>query len=430
MKFLRNMLDRMHPLFDKGGRLERLYPLYEAGDTFLYTPGSVTKGLTHVRDALDLKRMMIMVVVALIPCTLFGMWNIGYQANLATQALLESNLVPHFDWHHGFHKWMGWEHNPSSFVDCFVLGAIYFIPIYLVCMTVGGICEVIFSVVRKHEVNEGFLVTGLLFPLTLPPDIPLWQVAIGIAFGVVFGKEIFGGTGRNFLNPALTARCFLYFAYAAQISGPQVWIASKYVVSEGKIDGYSGATALGQLANADMEKYPNTLESLAHIATTTGERSITWFDSFMGTIPGSIGETSTLACLIGAAILIVTRIGSWRIMSGVCLGALALSTLFYSLGSQTNPMFNVPPWWHFVIGGFAFGTVFMATDPVSASMTETGKWFYGILIGAMTILVRVVNPAFPEGIMLAILFANVFAPFIDYCVVEANIRRRAARHAT
>lgn len=430
MKFLRNLLDRLHPLFDKGGKLERLYPLYEAGDTFLYTPGSVTKGLTHVRDALDLKRMMTMVVISLIPCTLFGMWNVGHQANIAIQSLLANSMVPHFDWHHTIHQAMGWEHSPSSVIDCFVLGAMYFLPIYLVCMTVGGICEVVFSVIRKHEVNEGFLVTGLLFPLTLPPDIPLWQVAVGIAFGVVFGKEIFGGTGRNFLNPALTARCFLYFAYSTTISGPSVWVATKFVNSDGKIDGYSGATALGQLATADVVKYPIATDSLAHIITTTGERSLTWWDSFIGTIPGSIGETSTLACLIGATILIATRIGSWRIMSGVFLGALALASLFYALGSQTNPMFNVSPLWHFVIGGFAFGTVFMATDPVSASMTETGKWVYGLLIGAMTILIRTVNPAFPEGIMLAILFGNVFAPFIDYCVIQANIRRRATRYAT
>ncbi len=430
MKFLRNMLDRAHPLFAKGGKLEKLYPLYEAGDTFLYTPGSVTKGLTHIRDALDLKRMMIMVVVSLIPCTLFGMWNVGYQANLAIQSLNAMKMEPYFDWHHTLHTALGLTHNPSSLLDCFVLGAMYFLPIYLVCMTVGGICEVIFSVVRKHEINEGFLVTGLLFPLTLPPDIPLWQVAIGIAFGVVIGKEIFGGTGRNFLNPALTARCFLYFAYARQLTGDRVWIASKYLSGEGKIDGFSGATALGQLASTDMTKYPNTVDSLSHIMTTGGERSLTWWDSFLGTIPGSIGETSTLACLIGAVILIATRIGSWRIMTGVCLGALTVSSLFYFIGSQTNSMFNVPPWWHFVIGGLAFGTVFMATDPVSASMTEAGKWFYGILIGAMTILIRVVNPAFPEGIMLAILFGNVFAPFIDYCVIQANIRRRAARYAS
>ncbi len=429
MKLLRDILDRVHPLFAKGGKLEKLYPLFEAGDTFLFTPGNVTKGLTHIRDALDLKRMMIMVVVSLIPCTLFGMWNVGYQANVAIKSLIEKGLEPVFDWHHAIQKALGLAHAPSSFLDCFVLGAIYFLPIYIVCVAVGGLCEAIFSIIRKHEINEGFLVTSLLFPLTLPPDIPLWQVAIGIAFGVVFGKEIFGGTGRNFLNPALTARCFLYFAYSAQLTG-NVWIASKYVTETGKIDGYSGATALGQLATADIEKYPHAIDSLSHVMTTGGERSLTWTSSFLGNIPGSIGETSTVCCLIGAVILIATRIGSWKIMAAVCLGALTIASLFYGIGSPTNPMFSVPPWWHLVIGGFAFGTVFMATDPVSASMTETGKWFYGFLIGAMTILIRVVNPAFPEGIMLAILFGNVFAPLIDYCVIQANIRRRAARYAT
>lgn len=424
------MLDRAHPLFAKGGKLEKLYPLYEAGDTFLFTPGSVTKGSTHIRDSLDLKRMMSMVVVSLIPCTLFGMWNVGYQANLAIQSLIDKKLEPAFDWHHSILSALGLGNNPANMLDCFVLGAIYFLPIYIVCMTVGGICEVIFSIIRKHEVNEGFLVTGLLFPLTLPPDIPLWQVGIGIAFGVVIGKEVFGGTGRNFLNPALTARCFLYFAYAAQMTGDKVWIASRYVDGDGKIDGFSGATALGHLASTDLSKYPNAIDSLSHVMTTGGERSQTWMSSFLGTIPGSIGETSTLACLIGAVILLATGIGSWRIMSGVCLGALALSSLFYFVvGSESNAMFLVPPWWHFVLGGFAFGTVFMATDPVSASMTQTGMWFYGALIGAMTILIRVVNPAFPEGIMLAILFGNVFAPFIDYCVIQANIKRRAARYA-
>ncbi len=429
MKFLRNILDRIHPLFDKGGKLERLYPLYEAADTFLYTPATVTQGLTHVRDALDLKRMMSIVVLALVPCTLFGMWNVGYQANVANKSLIEKGLQPALDWHHTIHDALGLGHDPSRLLDCFVFGAIYFLPIYAVCMAVGGTCELVFCIIRKHEINEGFLVTGLLFPLTLPPDIPLWQVGLGIAFGVVIGKEIFGGTGRNFLNPALVSRCFLYFGYSADITGDKVWIASNYVVSEGVVDGYSGATALGQLASADLTKTPNVLDSLSHVMTTGGERSWTWIDSFLGFIPGSIGETSTLACLLGAFILIATGIGSWRIMMGVCLGALVVSTLFYCVGSETNGMFHVPPWWHFVLGGFAFGTVFMATDPVSASMTETGKWLYGALIGGMTILIRVVNPAFPEGIMLAILFANVFAPFIDHCVVQRNIRRRAARYA-
>jgi Na+-transporting NADH:ubiquinone oxidoreductase subunit B len=432
MKFLRNTLDKLHPLFDKGGKFEKLYPLYEAGDTFLFTPGQVSRGLTHVRDALDLKRMMTMVVIALIPCVFMSMWNTGYQANLAIERIEAAGLEPAFDWHQTVHAALGLGHDPASFLDNLIYGAIFFFPIYIVCMTAGGICEVIFSTIRGHEVNEGFLVTGLLFPLTLPPNIPLWQVALGIMFGVVIGKEIFGGTGRNFLNPALTARAFLYFAYAGQISGDRVWTAASYM-NEGKVDGYSGATALGQLGqlkSADMANYATPIESLQHIAVTGGtEQTITWWSSFLGTIPGSMGETSVLACLIGAAILIATGIGSWRIMAGVCLGALAFSSLLYIVGSNTNPMFQVPPWWHFVLGGFAFGTVFMATDPVSASMTETGKWFYGILIGAMTILIRAINPAFPEGIMLAILFGNVFAPLIDYFVVQANVKRRALRYA-
>ncbi len=430
MKFLRDMLDRMHPLFEKGGKLEKLYPLYEAADTFLYTPGHVTKGMTHVRDALDLKRMMTMVVISLIPCTLFGMWNVGYQANVAMQAMKAQGVEASLDWHHAIQSSLGLGFDPGSLLNNFVLGMIYFLPMYIVCMAVGGTCEVIFSIIRKHEVNEGFLVTGLLFPLTLPPDIPLWQVALGIAFGVVIGKEVFGGTGRNFLNPALTARAFLYFAYAGQISGDKVWTAAKYVAADGKADGYSGATALTHLAQADMKVYPNALDSLSHIATTGGEQVWGFWSSVIGTVPGSIGETSVIACLFGAAVLIATRIGSWRIMAGVCIGALAMSSLFYLVGSDSNPMFQVPPWWHFVLGGFAFGTVFMATDPVSASLTETGKWYYGGLVGAMTILIRVVNPAFPEGVMLAILFGNVFAPLIDYFVIQANIKRRAARYAT
>lgn len=432
MKLLRSTLDKLHPLFDKGGKLARLYPLYEAADTFLYTPGHVTKGSTHVRDSLDLKRIMILVVVSLIPCVFMAMWNTGYQAHLAIEAMTASGFEPALDWHHQAFASLGLKHDSSSFIANIVFGATYFLPVYIVCMLSGGICEVIFSCIRGHEVNEGFLVTGLLFPLTLPPDIPLWQVALGIMFGVVIGKEIFGGTGRNFLNPALTARAFLYFAYAGQITG-EVWNAAKMTGPNG-VDVYSGATALGQLGGLTMQimddkGYQGPIESLQHIATRGGETSVTWWSSFIGNIPGSMGETSVIACLIGAAILIVTRIGSWRIMTGVCIGALVFSSLLYFIGSDTNPMFGIPPWWHFVLGGFAFGTVFMATDPVSASMTETGKWIYGALIGAMTILIRVMNPAFPEGIMLAILFGNVFAPLIDYFVVQANIKRRALRYA-
>lgn len=433
MKFLRNTLDKLHPLFDKGGKLEIMYPLYEAADTFLYTPGYVAKGLTHVRDSLDLKRMMTMVVVALIPCVFMAMWNTGYQANLAMERLVNAGLEPAFDWHNSIHTWLGLGHSSASFLDNFVYGAIFFLPIYITCMAAGGTAEVIFSTIRKHEVNEGFLVTGLLFPLTLPPDIPLWQVAIGIIFGVVVGKEIFGGTGRNFLNPALTARAFLYFNNAPEISGDKVWTAAK-IVGDSGVDGYSGATPLGwlgQLTVKDMDKYSNVIESLQAVPVSGGEtQAFTWTQCFLGTLPGSMGEGSTLACIIGAIVLIAAGIGSWRIMAGVCLGALAFSSLLYIVSdSSTNPMFQIAPWWHFVLGGFAFGTVFMATDPVSASMTETGKWVYGGLIGAMTILIRSINPAFPEGIMLAILFGNVFAPLIDYFVVQANIKRRALRYA-
>jgi Na+-transporting NADH:ubiquinone oxidoreductase subunit B len=404
MKPLRRLLDRIHPVFDRGGRLERLYPLYEAADTFLYTPGTVTRQASHVRDGLDLKRMMITVVVALFPCILMAMWNTGYQANLAMQELDVASLA---NWRGSVIELLGVGYNPESLLANLIHGALYLIPVYLVCNIAGGLWEVLFATVRKHEINEGFLVTGVLFPLTLPPTIPLWQVALGISFGVVIGKEVFGGTGRNFLNPALTARAFLYFAYPQDISGDNVWTA---------LDGFSGATPLGALAVAPVEQGMQAI-------------SVTWSQAFLGVMPGSMGETSVLACLLGAAILIATGVGSWRIMLSMLLGGLAFSTLLFVTGSSTNPMFLMPPHWHLVTGGFAFGLVFMATDPVSASMTETGKWFYGGLIGVLSILIRVINPAFPEGVMLAILFGNVVAPLIDYFVVQANIRRRLARDA-
>ncbi|MEM6362871.1 MAG: NADH:ubiquinone reductase (Na(+)-transporting) subunit B [Planctomycetota bacterium] len=417
MKPLRDAFDRVHPFFDKGGILEKAYPMYEALDTFLFTPGEVTHGRTHVRDNIDLKRMMITVVVALVPVMLFGMWNTGYQANLAIQKMETAGVPYDFDWHHTVHTLIGLGHDPTNFVDNFVYGAIFFVPIYVVCMFVGGHVELAFSVLRGHEINEGFLVTGLLFPLTLPATIPLWQVAVGIAFGVIVAKEVFGGTGRNFLNVALTSRAFLYFAYAGQISGDKVWTA---------VDGFSGATALGQMANATG----NAVASLASVQYVWGaEESITWMSAFLGTIQGCVGETSALLCFVGAAILIASGIGSWKIMGGVVAGTMATSLLLNVVGSETNAMFSVPFYWHLVIGGLAFGLVFMATDPVSASMTETGKWVYGGLIGFMAVLIRVINPAFPEGIMLAILFGNVFAPLIDYFVVQANIRRRSARYA-
>jgi len=398
VKFLRNFLDKQHKHFSKGGKLERLYPVYEMVDTILYSPGLTTKGKTHVRDGLDLKRMMIVVVVALIPATLFALYNTGYQANLAMQSL--NQQLPG-TWQGDVANWLGFSFDPSSLFGNIILGALYFLPVYIVTLAFGGFWEVLFATIRRHEVTEGFLVTSLLFPLILPPSIPLWQVAVGISFGVVIGKEVFGGVGMNVLNPALTARAFLFFAYPAQISGDKVWVA---------VDGLSRATPLAEMADSSMQL------------------STTFTDAFFGMIPGSMGETSALACLIGAVVLIITKVGSWRIMLSVVVGATLTALMFNAIGSSTNPMFNVSPVWHFVTGGFAFGTVFMATDPVSAAMTEKGKYVYGFLIGLLVVIVRVVNPAFPEGMMLAILFGNVFAPIIDKIFLNANIKRRQLRN--
>jgi Na+-transporting NADH:ubiquinone oxidoreductase subunit B len=408
MKLLRKILDGVEPAFRDGGKLSLFYPLYEALDTFLYTPADKTSTGSHIRDSLDLKRMMTTVIVALTPCIFMAFWNTGRQANLAIAS--SSDITVLDTWRVGVLEYLGCGFRPDSFVDNIVHGAMYFLPAYIVCMTVGGLWEVLFSIVRKHEVNEGFLVTGMLFPLTLPPTIPLWQVAIGISFGVVVGKEVFGGTGKNFLNPALTARAFLYFAHAPDITGDRVWTAA---------DGFSGATPLGVLATVPVDGAMKIAETV----------HVTWLQAFLGSMQGSMGETSALACLLGAALLIRARIGSWQIMAGVVAGAVGLSTIFWMIGSETNALFALGPHWHLVVGGFAFGTVFMATDPVSAAMTEKGKWVYGILIGVMTILIRVKNPAYPEGIMLAILFGNVMAPLIDYYVIQANVKRRKARYA-
>lgn len=437
---LRKMLDKVEPLFHKGGRLEKLYPLYEANDTFLYTPGEVAKGSTHVRDAIDTKRMMTMVIVALLPCILMAMYNTGFQAQKiyasGVEVATSDNLfdaVWSGNWRADVLQSMGilgenYEcKDPGTFLSpmnwfgCLFHGALFFLPVYLVCMVVGGHCELIFSIIRKHEINEGFLVSGMLFPLTLPATIPLWQVAIGIAFGVVIGKEIFGGTGRNFLNVALTARAFLYFAYPTKISGDAVWTAVQ------SPDGYTGATVLGAVAQKTEEAM--SVGSIVASGAVAGGTS--WWDFFIGNVHGSMGETSTLCVLIGAAVLIACGVGSWRIMAGSLGGMMAFSSLLYVLPTfeTWGNAADIPPMWHLVIGGFAFGTVFMATDPVSAAMTHKGKWVYGLLIGFMTVLVRSINPAFPEGIMLAILFANVFAPFIDWCVVQGNIKRRVARYA-
>jgi len=300
--------------------------------------------------------------------------------------------------------------DPGSIWACMVHGALYFFPVLIVTFAAGGFWEVLFSSIRKHEVAEGFFVTGFLFPLILPATIPLWQVAMGISFGVVLGKEIFGGTGMNFLNPALLARAFLFFAYPIEISGDAVWIAAKTGA-----DGVSGATWLAMAAE----------QGQAAVA-----QGVSWQDAFLGFIPGSMGETSALACLIGAAILLITRVGSWRVMTGVVIGTVAMAMTLNAVGSETNPFFATPFWWHFVLGGWAFGTVFMATDPVSAAQTDKGRWIYGILIGVLAVLVRVVNPAYPEGMMLAILLMNVMAPLIDHYVVAANVKRRMRRYAT
>jgi len=401
---LRKILDDMAPHFEKGGRYEKWYSLYEAVDTIFYSPSRVTVGASHVRDGVDLKRIMITVWLATFPAMFYGMYNLGFQANSAMAAM---GLEGVNDWHGPWIEMFA-SYNPDSIWDCLWHGAVYYLPIYAVVFIVGGFWEVLFATIRRHEINEGFFVTSILFALILPPDIPLWQAAMGITFGVVVGKEVFGGTGKNFLNPALAGRAFLFFAYAPDISGDAVWTA---------VDGFSGATALSQISAA----------GLPAIATATGQE-LTLLDAFLGRMQGSIGETSTLAILIGAVILLVTRIASWRIMAGVCVGTIVFSLMFNMIGSDTNPMFATPWYWHFVLGGFAFGTVFMATDPVSAAMTDAGKWVFGILIGFMVIMIRVANPAYPEGMMLAILFANLCAPLIDYVVVRANIKRRALRN--
>ena len=403
MKRLRNYLDSIHPHFIKGGRYEKFYALYEMVDTFLYTPSDVTPHAPHARDALDIKRVMTYVVIATLPCIIIGLWNIGYQANTA-MASMGIEQAP--GWRGTILSWLGFAYDAGNPLGNFLHGFMYFIPIYLTTLIVGGLWEVLFAAVRNHEVNEGFLVTSMLFALTLPPNIPLWQVALGISFGVVIGKEVFGGTGKNFLNPALTGRCFLFFAYPAHMSGDAVWTA---------VDGFSGATPLGLAALDGMQ--------------AIFANGVTWTQAFMGSIQGSIGATSTFACLLGGIFLMYTRIASWRIIFGVFAGMVVTSTLLNWIGSDTNPMFAMPWYWHLTLGGFAFGMVYMATDPVSASMTQVGRWIFGFLIGFMTVLIRVVNPAFPEGIMLAILFANIFAPLIDYFVVQANVRRRKRNYA-
>lgn len=379
----KTIFEKFEHHFTKGGKLTLFYPIYEAAATIFFSPRYVTARASHVRDPIDLKRIMIFVWLAAFPAMFAGWYFIGAEAAKATGV-------------------------SRGLIGNMLFGAYYHVPIYLVTFAVGGFWEVLFSMVRKHEISEGFFVTSILFSLIVPPTIPLWQVAVAISFGVVLGKEVFGGTGKNFVNPALAARAFLYFAYPAQITGDQVWVASAGQM----VDGYSGATALSVAATEGMDKL---------------REGLSWWDAFWGFQAGAIGETSTFAILIGGIFLLVTGIASWRIVLGSILGMIATSLLFNAIGSSTNPMFAMPFWWHFVLGGFAFGTFFMATDPVTAAVTNKGRYMFGFLVGAMTVLIRVVNPAFPEGIMLAILFANLFAPLMDYLVMRGNIKRRQER---
>ncbi|MCK9167102.1 MAG: NADH:ubiquinone reductase (Na(+)-transporting) subunit B [Bacteroidales bacterium] len=375
MKPVKKLFDSVRPHFEKGGKLSRFYYTFEAFESFAFVPPRVTQTGSHIRDAIDMKRTMIFVVIALLPAALFGMWNIGYQHFLALDQ--ESTLIANF-WY-GFLKWL---------------------PLQVVVFAVGMTIEFIFADIRKHEVAEGFIVSAFLIPLILPPDIPLWMVALATAFAVLIGKEAFGGSGMNIFNPALLARVFLFFAYPAHISGDKVWIS-------GLPDAMSGATPLGLAAAGDISLMPSAI------------------DRFLGFIPGSIGETSTLAILLGAAFLLITGIASYRIMFSVFAGGFLMALVFNLWGA--NAYMQIPAWEQLIMGGFAFGAVFMATDPVSAAQTNTGKWIYGLLIGMFAVLIRVFNPAYPEGIMMAILLMNVFAPLIDHYVVQANIKRRLKR---
>lgn len=395
MKFLQKKFDQLKPLFEKGGKFEKFHTLYEGHRTIFFAPDLVTsKKGTQIKDGADLKRLMMTVIIAMIPCLIFGMWNVGHQHFLATG--IEATLL-----------------------DKFWIGILKVVPIIAVSYAVGLGIEFTFCVIHQKPVEEGFLVSGMLIPLVMPATIPLWQVAMATAFAVIIGKEVFGGTGMNVLNVALTARVFLYFAYPTDISG-EVWT---YLGDQPVVDGYSGATMLAHGAEAAANG--TNMMQLADTASKWNTGMFDFWNMFIGIIPGSIGETSALMCLIGAIILIATGVGSWKIILSVVLGTLFMGAIFNLSGG--NSFMQLPPHYHLVIGGLAFGAVFMATDPVSAAQTEVGKWIYGFLIGVITVLIRVINPAYPEGIMLAILFMNVFAPLIDFYVVEANKKRRLKR---
>ena len=396
---LRSFFSSRESLFQKGGKYQKFYPIFEMIETIFFTSNTVTKAAPHARSFVDMKRIMTYVVIATIPCVLWAFYNTGLQTNIALSNL---NLNDVSGWRIFLIKITGLGTNPDNILANLIHGALYFLPIYFVTLLAGGIWEVLFATVRGHEVNEGFLVSSMLFTLTLPASTPLWQVALGISFGVVIAKEVFGGTGKNFLNPALTGRAFLYFAYPASMSGDSIWTP---------VDGFSGATSLGISASEGFESLKNY--------------GITWSDAFLGTIQGSLGETSTLACLIGLCFLLLTKIANYRMIVGCLVGMIVFSSFLNWIGSDTNPMFSMPWYWHLVIGSYAFGLVFMVTEPVSASHTNLGRYIYGALIGFMVIMIRVLNPAFPEGMMLAILFGNIFAPLIDHFVVMANIKRRS-----
>lgn len=389
MNALRKLVENVKPTFAEGGKLEKLHWVWDGFETFLFTPGHATEKGAHIRDGIDLKRTMSIVILAMVPCLLFGMWNVGHQHFLALGEFVARG---------------------DGFWEKFLFGAIKVLPIVVVSYGVGLGIEFLFCSINKHPIQEGFLVSGMLIPLVMPVDVPLWMVAVGTAFAVVIGKEVFGGTGMNILNVALTARAFLFFAYPTMLSGDKVWVNTSTQAGQQVVDGFSGATSLGYAAQGNIAQVTSI------------------WDSFLGFEAGSIGETSALACLIGAAILIITGIGSWRIMLSVFLGGVFMAGIFNLVGPGLgNAYMTLPILQQLMLGSFMFGLVFMATDPVTATQTTTGKWIYGFLIGVIALLIRVVNPAYPEGMMLSILFMNVMAPLIDHYVVQANIKRRMKR---
>ncbi len=393
MKFIQNLLDKARPAVTTG-KLKPLYPLHNAIETLMFVPAHTTHSGAHVRDSIDLKRTMFTVIIALIPALLFGMWNTGYWHHVATGEAATATLM-----------------------DNVLYGAGKLLPMIIVTYTFGLGVEILFSYLRKHPVNEGFLVSGMLIPLIMPADIPLWMVAVSTVFAVLIGKEVFGGTGMNILNPALTARAFAFFAYPSWMSGDKVWIGG--MKAGEAVDGFSGATALGQFAAGD-------------VTPQVGEHALSPMDAFLGFIPGSMGETSALLILIGGLYLIYTGIGSWKIMLSGVIGAIVMGLVFnavapYAISPEQQAFMGIPFYYHLIYGSFAFGIVFMATDPVSAAQTDRGKWIYGFLVGIFCIMIRVFNPAYPEGVMLAILFMNVMAPLIDHYVVQANVKKRKKR---